>query len=239
MRNANRKYKVPKWVMGERLEIAWKNTARIRALCHACHGYDPQIGTWNQRPFHKNEAESADTRKKWTANLTTFSDAARMKQDGPPHGEFVFKGGQKLELRWRGPWLSVAAADSGSCKMLGVKAHLPNILSPQSRQWRMIIPDAFSAHLARQIFRLCRSMGYVRITLGGGITPVVQTCDTDLNQHVKRHDMALETAELLQQMRDGINVPSNPPERCIDLMASCASQTKSLTEQRSWSWTDK
>jgi hypothetical protein len=33
--------------------------------------------------------------------------------------------------------------------------------------------------------------------------------------------MAFETAELLQQMRDGINVPSNPPE------------------QRSWSWTEK
>jgi len=33
--------------------------------------------------------------------------------------------------------------------------------------------------------------------------------------------MAFETAELLQQMRDGINVPSNPPE------------------QRSWSLTEK
>jgi hypothetical protein len=89
------------------------------------------------------------------------------------------------------------------------------------------------------VFKLCWDRGYVLITLGGGITPVVQTCDTDLNQHVKKHDIALETAELLQQMRDGINVPSNPPERCIDSMASCASQTKSLTEQRSWSWTDK
>ena len=83
----------------------------------------------------------------------------------------------------------------------------------------------FNAHLSPQVFDLCWSRGYVLITLGGGITPVVQTCDTDLNQHVKRQYMALETAELLQQMRDGINVPSNPPERCIDLMAEVLSKT--------------
>ena len=65
------------------------------------------------------------------------------------------------------------------------------------------------------MFKLCWDRDYVLITLGGGIKPVVHTCDTDLNQHVKRHDMALETAELLQQMRDGINVPSNPPERWL------------------------
>ena len=27
----------------------------------------------------------ADTRKRWTANLATFADTARIKQDGPPH----------------------------------------------------------------------------------------------------------------------------------------------------------
>jgi hypothetical protein len=256
MRKANRKYKVPKWVMGERLEIAWKNLARIRALCLACHGYDPQMENWDQSPFHNNETGSAevktlavsgsvvplveghaDTRKRWTGNLTTFSDKARIKRDGPPYCEFVFKGGQKLELRLRqyirergfGPWLSVATTDSGSYKMPDVikflKTHLPDDFSPQSRQWRIIIADAFSAHLSPQVFNLCWNRGYVLITLGGGITPVVQTCDTDLNQHVKRQYMALETAELLQQMRDGINVPSNPPERCIDLMAEVLTKT--------------
>ena len=256
MRNANRKYKVPKWVMGERLEIAWKNIARIRALCLACHGYDPQMENWDQSPFHNNETGSADvktlavsgsvvplveghadTRKRWTANLTTFSDTARIKQDGPPYCEFVFKGGEKLELRLReyirergyGPWISVATTDSGSYKMPDVirflKTHLPDNFSPQSRQWRIIIADAFSAHLSPQVFNLCWNRGYVLITLGGGITPVVQTCDTDLNQHVKREYMALETGELLQQMRDGITVPSNPPERCIDLMAAVLTKT--------------
>ena len=83
----------------------------------------------------------ADTRKKWTANLTTFSDTARIKQSGPPYCEFVFKGGQKLELRLRhyirergfGPWLSVATTDSASDKLL----------APQLRKWRIIAADAF------------------------------------------------------------------------------------------------
>ena len=33
MRKPNRKYKVPKAVMAERLEIGWLNVARVRALC--------------------------------------------------------------------------------------------------------------------------------------------------------------------------------------------------------------
>ena len=93
----------------------------------------------------------ADTRKRWTANLMTFSDTARIKQDCPPYCELVFKGGQQLEFRLRqyirergfGPWLSVATTDSGSYKMPDVikfmKTHIPDNLSPQSRQWRIII----------------------------------------------------------------------------------------------------
>ena len=42
MRKPNRKYKVPKAVMAERLEIGWLNVARVRALCLAVHGYDPE-----------------------------------------------------------------------------------------------------------------------------------------------------------------------------------------------------
>ena len=43
MKKPNRKYKVPKAVMGERVAIGWCNVARIRALCLAIHGYDPEI----------------------------------------------------------------------------------------------------------------------------------------------------------------------------------------------------
>ena len=57
------------------------------------------------------------------------------------------------------------------------------------------------------------------IVLGGGITPVLQTCDTDLNQAVKREYIQRETEVLIQQMQDGITVPSCTPEDCIEMMA--------------------
>ncbi len=108
MRKPNRKYKVPKAVMAERLEIGWCNVARIRAVCLATHGYDPEIENWDQSPFHNNESGSAntptlavagslvplieghaDTRERWTANLTTFSNKARIQAEGPPYCELL------------------------------------------------------------------------------------------------------------------------------------------------------
>ncbi len=93
MLKPNRKYKVPKEVLAERLAIGWCNVARIRALCLATRGYDPEIENWDQSPFHNNESGSAnvgtlavagsivplveghaDTRERWTANLVTFSN---------------------------------------------------------------------------------------------------------------------------------------------------------------------
>ena len=59
--------------------------------------------------------------------------------------------------------------------------------------------------------------------MGGGVTPVVQTPDTDLNQHVKRAHTAVETAELLHQIRDGVRVPTCRPERCIDMLVDVLS----------------
>ena len=43
MRKPNRKYKVPKAIMAERLEIGWLNVARVRALCLAIRGSDPEL----------------------------------------------------------------------------------------------------------------------------------------------------------------------------------------------------
>ena len=44
MRKANRKYKVPRAVMAERLRIGWTSVARVRALCLFVNGYDPPPG---------------------------------------------------------------------------------------------------------------------------------------------------------------------------------------------------
>ena len=125
MRKPNRKYKVPKWVMAERLQIGWLNVARVRALCLAIFGYDPEIENLDQSPFHHNESGSqnmttlaiigntaivplveghSDTRERWAANLTTFSNEERLKKEGPPYCEIMFKATAdgKLEQRLRG-----------------------------------------------------------------------------------------------------------------------------------------
>ena len=48
---------------------------------------------------------------------------------------------------------------------------------------------------------------------------MVQTVDTDLNQHVKREYAAVESVELIRQMRLGVGVPRCTPSKCIELMA--------------------
>ena len=87
-----------------------------------------------------------------------------------------------------------------------------------SRRWSIIWAHDFSLHLSPQVFRLCWFRCYVCMTHGGGVTPVTQTVDTDLNQSVKREYIAVETNELLAQMLDGVSVPRCRPEDCIDMM---------------------
>ena len=83
--------------------------------------------------------------------------------------------------------------------------------------------DDYSAHLSPAVFALCWSRRYVFIPHGGGVTPVAQTPDTDLNQHVQREYTDRETGELLRQMRDGIVVPQLRQEECIDIMVDVLS----------------
>ena len=76
----------------------------------------------------------------------------------------------------------------------------------------------FGAPPPPAVFALCWPRRYVFIPHGGGVTPVVQTPDIDLNQHVKREYTDRETGELLRQMRDGISVPQLRQEECVDMM---------------------
>ncbi len=255
MKKPNRKYKVPKAVMAERVGIGWCNVARIRALCLAIHGYDPEIENWDQSPFHNNESGSqnvgtlgvvgstaplieghADTRERWSGNFTTFSNKDRIIAEGPPYCEFMFEAdGGFIELRLRehlrsggfGSWVSVATSPKGSYRLHDVLSFLERHLPPmsESRGWRIIMADDLSAHTSHHVFRFCWSRGYVFIAHGGGVTPVVQTPDTDLNQHVRRDYTAKEIEELMQQMRDGVCVPRNKPEKCIDMMVEVLSRT--------------
>ena len=58
LRRPNRKYKVPKHVLEERLVIFWTNLARLRCFVQLAKGYDPQMTSIDQTPYHTNEAGS-------------------------------------------------------------------------------------------------------------------------------------------------------------------------------------
>ena len=252
-RKPNRKYKVPKHVLEERLEKGWLNVFRVRAAVAALwEGHDPSIENWDQSPFHHNEAGSqnqptlglvnatcplveghAATRARWTANLMTCSDVSRFADGTPPPCECMFKAdGAKLKgrlqehVRSRGleSWVSAATSEKGSYKMTDCMSyldkHLPKLPDgPQSRPPRIIMADDHAPHLHPKIAEFCWSRGYVFIAHGGGVTPVAQTVDTDLNQEVKARYTALETKALLRKMRtEGKAVPHLRQEECLDLM---------------------
>ena len=258
MRHPNRKYKVPLAVLEERLCRGWLNVFRVRAAAHFLLGQDLEMENFDQSPFHHNETGSAssktlavagvtvplveghcDTRKRWTANFTTFSDKDRLRRDGPPYMECMFRaegGGEKMlpkleaHLRERGygAWVSVATSQKGSYKTNDVLAfltrHLPKMPAPpQSRPWRIMMADDHAPHLSPLVSKLCWSLGYVFIPHGGGVTSVVQTVDTDLNQHAKRKYMGVEGAALLRKMQLGQIVPQLRAEECVDIMVEVMS----------------
>ena len=258
MRLPNRKFKVPKWVLEQRLEIWWLNLARVRALCIEIFGYDPEQENWDQSPFHKNESGSkdgkslavagqievplieghSDVRSRWTANLTTFSNKQRILDGELPYAELMFKAeGEVLQKRLQDhirsggnypPWLSVTTAEKGSYKEADVLNFLDTHLSekPQWRRWRLMQADDFSAHKTPNVSRLAWTRGYVLLIAGGGQTPVTQTCDTDLNQHVRREYTAKESVLILELMRQGMAVPCLDYIACIDIMVDVLSNVQ-------------
>ena len=78
--------------------------------------------------------------------------------------------------------------------------------------------DDAGAHKTQNVWNFCWSRGYVRIVLGGGTTLVAQTCDTDLNEHVRREYGRKESRLLLEKMRSGQVVPKFAHEECMQLM---------------------
>ena len=57
-RKPNRKFKVPRWALSERLEIFGLSFIRIRTMISLHFGYDPDCRDIDQSPFHGNEAGS-------------------------------------------------------------------------------------------------------------------------------------------------------------------------------------
>ena len=172
---------------------------------------------WDQTPFHRNEVGSqnartlaiegsmavplieghSDTRSRWSANLTTFSNKDRIKAGELPYAEFMFKADSyQLQARLREHLrscgypsnFSAATSEKGSYREEDILEFLDRHLPAMTplRQWRICMADDFGPHKTANVFRSCWQHGYVMIAHGGGATPVGQTPDTDLNQHIRR-----------------------------------------------------
>ena len=87
--------------------------------------------------------------------------------------------------------------------------------------------DDFSPHETENVWRMCWSRGYVVIPHGGGATPVAQTPDTDLNQHVRRECTTEETRDLIWQFRNtAVAAPKVKHEKSIDITYTALSSTQ-------------
>ena len=247
LRKANRKYQVPRAVLKERLEIFWVNLFRLRLFILRVFGYEPVILNFDQSPFHHNETGSqnkptlsvrgstvpivegnADVKSRWTANLTTVSNFTAVAEI--PFCEVMFKAesdgrvNDRLQAYIRSggfpSWFSVSTAPKGSYREQDIILFLERHLEEwrEGRDWRILLADDASAHRTANVFNLAWSRGYVLLIHGGGSTPVSQTCDTDLNEYVRREYGARESRLLIDKMRDGEVVPKLSHEECMLLM---------------------
>jgi hypothetical protein len=173
---------------------------------------------------------NSDVKSRWTANLTTQSVFIG-RSDGPmPAVECMFKaekdGAVQARLqafhRSRGfpAWFSVTVGPKGSYREYDIIAWLEKHLETwnDGRDWRIYLCDDYSCHKTDNVWNLCWSRGYIRLTHGGGVTPVAQTPDTDLNEHVRRAYAKKESCLLLEKMKSGQVVPKVTHEECMDLM---------------------
>ena len=91
----------------------------------------------------------ADTRARWTANLTTFSDDERILKGEFPYAECIFRAEGEQLVNWllehvrssgHGSWLSVATSEKASDREVDVLEflcrHLPK--KTPERRWRCI-----------------------------------------------------------------------------------------------------
>ena len=180
---------------------------------------------------------NSDVKTRWTANLSTVSKSkpgppSRLSQENEqkPFHEMMFKAAddgtvnarlQKF-IRSRGfpSTISVTVAPKGSYRSQDVIQFLSTHLDEwrEGRDWRILLADDASAHRTENAKHLAWSRGYILIIHGGGNTPVAQTCDTDLNQHVRKAYGMLETQLLMEKMRCGEVVPKISSEESLLLM---------------------
>ena len=230
-RKPNKKWKVPRAVLLERLKTTWLNVIRVRHLAVRTTGSDPVMFNFDQSPFHMNEAGSRDkrtlsirgapdvvlkeghaaTRERWTANTMTVSDPT-VCVNGLPPLELMFKvasSGVRVNPRLRSfipawaPWLTIVTSDSGSYKEEDVLVYMETVLTAreEGQPWRILMVDVFASQTTDAVRRLAWQRGYVLCIHGGGATGICQPNDTDLHEAMKRLYMEMEAADAAEQQR--------------------------------------
>ena len=170
-RKPNRKFKVPRWVLAERLRLFWIISAKLRKLVMLTFGYDPRFRNVDQSPFHGNEAGSAAcntialrgaptvplienhaaTRDRVSLNSMTDSSPERISQELPGF-ELMFKAEGKIKegklsdyvASKRLPFkVSVATGPSGSYRELDIINFFEKRLLPwgPGRQWEFLLVE--------------------------------------------------------------------------------------------------
>ena len=92
----------------------------------------------------------------------------------------------------------------------------------ENRDWRIITADIYGPHADSVVWDLCWSRMYVLVIIGGGITGILQVCDTHLHYPLSVRYQDIEMQDLVQQQLDNPNVcPGRTREACVrDLCAS-------------------
>jgi hypothetical protein len=227
----NRKFKVPRWALSERLEIFWLTVAKLRKLVILQFGYDPDCRNIDQSPFHQNEAGSkacnslalkgaptvplienhAATRARWSLNSVTMSSKVRIKRRLPgfeimfmAEGHVVEEHLEKYVFAKGLPFkVTVVTGPKGSYR----EEHILNFLEKHlerwgpGRRWEFIFLDAFTAGTTDNVQRCCWLRGYIEITHGGGASLVAQTNDTDHHLWVRKSFLEKQTALMIQKAR--------------------------------------
>ena len=153
-------------------------TLRVRAMAVHLLGYELDLDNLDQSPFHMNEAGSraeksmsirgsgvlplkeghAQTRERWTLQTTTTSNADRAR--AVPPVEVMFKAsGERLmadlqaALPSWAPWMAVVTAIKGSYREDDVLNFIEGRLEDMTptRRWRILMLDAYSAHLSERV----------------------------------------------------------------------------------------
>jgi len=158
LRYPNRRWKVPRPVLKERLHIMWTNLIRVQVLLWLHFGQFADVDGFDQKPLHTHESGSkhlktlafrgeeeipvkeghSATRSRWT--VVTYVTSNKERALLIPPLELCFKGGSGVhsalaglleEFRAEGldvGWLTMVATESGSYKTGDVFRYLESVL---------------------------------------------------------------------------------------------------------------